>query len=101
MFLTPWNFFFSINSPCVGLLCLFLQLNQGNRTNFNRIKETEDAETAPNSEIDSSVSSSFPPNNYQMPSQTTDTTSMNSAQASEYEDAESGALCLCYISVIV
>ncbi|KAF3441067.1 hypothetical protein FNV43_RR19353 [Rhamnella rubrinervis] len=61
----------------------------GNRTNFNRIRETEEAETAPNSEIDSSVSSSFPPNNYQVPSQTTDTTSLNSAQASEYEDAES------------
>ncbi|KAH7520590.1 hypothetical protein FEM48_Zijuj08G0161200 [Ziziphus jujuba var. spinosa] len=61
---------------------------KGNRTSFNRIRENEDAETAPNSEIDSSFSSSFPPNSYQI-SQTTDTTSLNSAQASEYEDAES------------
>lgn len=66
-----------------------LQLNQGNRTNFNRIKETEEADIAPSSEIDSSASSSFPANSYQMLSQATDTT--NSAQASEYEDAESGA----------
>ena len=73
-----------------GFLCLFLQLNQGNRNHYNRIKETEEADIAPSSEIDSS-SSSFPPNGYRMPSQTTDTTSLSSAQASEYEDAESGA----------
>ncbi|EXB29454.1 Calmodulin-binding transcription activator 3 [Morus notabilis] len=60
---------------------------KGNRTNFNRIKETEEADIAPSS--DSSASSSFPTNSYRMPSQTTDTTSLNSAQASEYEDAES------------
>uniref|UniRef100_A0A2N9IUD1 IPT/TIG domain-containing protein n=1 Tax=Fagus sylvatica TaxID=28930 RepID=A0A2N9IUD1_FAGSY len=64
----------------------------GNRTHFNRIKETEEVvpysqEIESNSEIDSSVSSY--PNNYQVTSQTTDTTSLNSAQASEYEDAES------------
>ncbi|XP_062099603.1 calmodulin-binding transcription activator 3 isoform X2 [Humulus lupulus] len=62
---------------------------KGNRTNYNRIKETEEADTAPSSEIDSPASSSIPPNSYQMLSQTTDTTSLNSAQASEYEDAES------------
>lgn len=70
---------------------------KGNRTSFNRIKETEGAlinsqeteEVVPNSETDCSVSSSFPMNSYQMASQTTDTTSLNSAQASEYEDAES------------
>ncbi|XVF15198.1 hypothetical protein REPUB_Repub09cG0129600 [Reevesia pubescens] len=70
---------------------------KGNRTNFNRVKETE--ETIPhshetermirNSEVESSMSSSFHPNNGQIPSQTMDTTSMNSVQASEYEDAES------------
>ncbi|KAA8540772.1 hypothetical protein F0562_024309 [Nyssa sinensis] len=68
-----------------------------NRTNFNRIKEIE--ETIPNSqeteenlfnsEVDSSVSSKYHPYNYRVASQTTDTTSLNSAQASEYEDAES------------
>lgn len=80
---------------------MFLQLNQGNRTSFNRIRENEDAETAPNSEIDSSFSSSFPPNSYQI-SQTTDTTSLNSAQASEYEDAESGAFVfMCSIILIM
>ncbi|XWS44935.1 hypothetical protein CRYUN_Cryun15aG0092900 [Craigia yunnanensis] len=70
---------------------------KGNRTNFNRMKET--GETIPycqktegiilNSEVESSMSSSFHPNNGQIPSQTTDTTSMNNVQASEYEDAES------------
>lgn len=76
------------------------QLDQGNRTNLNRIRETEEAipysheteDLLPNSEIDSSGSCSFHPNNSQVPSQTTDTTSLNSAQASEYEDAESGRL---------
>uniref|UniRef100_A0A5B6Z4F1 Putative calmodulin-binding transcription activator 3 n=1 Tax=Davidia involucrata TaxID=16924 RepID=A0A5B6Z4F1_DAVIN len=69
---------------------------KGNRTNFNRIKETEDTipnsqeteENVFNSEVDSSVSSKYLPYNYQVASQTTDT-SLNSAQASEYEDAES------------
>ena len=66
------------------------------------MKETE--ETIPycqktegiilNSEVESSMSSSFHPNNGQIPSQTTDTTSMNSVQASEYEDAESGVFIL-------
>lgn len=37
-----------------------------------------------------------------MPAQTTDTTSLNSAQASEYEDAESGAFTFaCYMIMIV
>ncbi|KAJ6916966.1 calmodulin-binding transcription activator 3-like isoform X2 [Populus alba x Populus x berolinensis] len=70
---------------------------KGTRTNFNRIKEHEECipysqeteDTMPGSEMDTSVSSSFHPNGYQVPSRTTDTTSMNSAQASEYEDAES------------
>lgn len=74
------------------------QLEQGNRTNFNRIKETEEAipysqeaeDILPNSENDSSVASNFRLNNYQVPSQTTDTTSLNSVQASDYEDTESG-----------
>jgi len=44
----------------------------------------------PNSEMDTSVSSSFRSNGYQVPTGTTDSTSMNSALASEYEDAESG-----------
>lgn len=62
---------------------------KGNKTHFNRVKEPEEADIVPSSEIDSSASSSFPTNGYQMPAQTTDTTSLNSAQASEYEDAES------------
>jgi len=40
-------------------------------------------------EMDSSFSSTPHPNSYQVPSQTMDT-SMNSAQVSEYEEAESG-----------
>ncbi|KAF5480859.1 hypothetical protein F2P56_001569 [Juglans regia] len=70
---------------------------KGNRTNFNRIKETEEAipysqeteDILPNSEIDSSGASNFHLNNYRVPSQTTDTTSLNSVQASDYEDTES------------
>ncbi|KAK3020968.1 hypothetical protein RJ639_046955 [Escallonia herrerae] len=70
---------------------------KGSRTHYNRIKETEEAkansletvENTPNSEVESSVSSQFHPYSYQVTSQTTDTTSLNSTQASEYEDAES------------
>ncbi|KAK2655752.1 hypothetical protein Ddye_008804 [Dipteronia dyeriana] len=70
---------------------------KGNRTNYNRTKVTEAStpysqeteETILNSEIEGSQSSSFHPHSYPVPSQTTDTTSMNSAMASEYEDAES------------
>lgn len=59
---------------------------KGNK-NSNHIRGTEDILLNP--EIDSSVSSSFRPNNSQVPSQTTDTTSLNNSQASECEDAES------------
>ncbi|XP_044479128.1 calmodulin-binding transcription activator 3-like [Mangifera indica] len=69
---------------------------KGNRTNYNRSKVAGETpysqdieETIPSSEIEGSMSSSFHPNNYLLPSQTTDTTSLTSAQASEYEDAES------------
>ncbi|ONI02281.1 hypothetical protein PRUPE_6G187700 [Prunus persica] len=70
---------------------------KGNRTNFNHTKGTEEAvpysheteEIALNSEMENSVSSSFNPNTFQMRSQATDTTSLSSAQASEFEDAES------------
>ncbi|XP_018499833.2 calmodulin-binding transcription activator 3 [Pyrus x bretschneideri] len=70
---------------------------KGNRTNYNHFKGTEEAvpysheteEIALNSEMDNSVSSSFNPNNFQMCSQAADTTSLSSAQASEFEDAES------------
>ncbi|GLT43950.1 hypothetical protein SLA2020_178710 [Shorea laevis] len=69
----------------------------GNRANFNHVKETEAAapcsqemgENVPNSDMESSVSSKFLLNNFQVPSPTMDTTSLNSAQAAEYEDAES------------
>ncbi|CAL5365358.1 unnamed protein product [Camellia sinensis] len=71
---------------------------KGNRANFSRIKEAEETihnsqeseEIVPNAEVDSSVSSTFNPYNYQVTSHATDTASLNSAQASEYEDAESG-----------
>ncbi|XP_050152182.1 calmodulin-binding transcription activator 3-like isoform X2 [Malus sylvestris] len=70
---------------------------KGNRTNYNHFKGTEEAvpysheteEIAINSEMDNSVSSSFNPNNFQMHSQAAGTTSLSSAQASEFEDAES------------
>ncbi|GLT33745.1 hypothetical protein SLA2020_083090 [Shorea laevis] len=72
---------------------------KGNRANFNRVRENEAAtpysqetgEIMSNSEMGSSISSRLLPNNCQVPSttHTTDTTSLNSAHASEYEDAES------------
>ncbi|KAK6923395.1 IPT domain [Dillenia turbinata] len=70
---------------------------KGNRTNFNRIRdagvitpsEQDSEEHASNSEIDSSMSYSFQQNSYHLSSQNTDTVSMKSTQASEFEDAES------------
>ncbi|KAM5577233.1 hypothetical protein ABKV19_007867 [Rosa sericea] len=69
---------------------------KGNRTNFNHVKENEGVpssngaeEIARQSEMENSVSSSFNPSSYQMRSQVTDATSLSSAQASEFEDAES------------
>ncbi|XP_059308105.1 calmodulin-binding transcription activator 1-like isoform X1 [Lycium ferocissimum] len=70
---------------------------KGNRTNFSRIREPQQVtpgfqetdEDAHSSEVDSSASTKFYPNDYQVNSQVTDTTSLSSAQASEYEDAES------------
>ncbi|CAI9767012.1 unnamed protein product [Fraxinus pennsylvanica] len=69
---------------------------KGNRTNFNRNREAEvirgsqeTEEDIPNSEVDSPESSKFYRCDYRGTSQVTDTTSLNSAQASEYEDAES------------
>ncbi|KAL2521544.1 Calmodulin-binding transcription activator 3 [Forsythia ovata] len=69
---------------------------KGNRTNFNRIRESEvipdsqrTREDAHNSEVDSSLSSEFRPYSHEGTSQVTDSASLNSAQASEFEDAES------------
>ncbi|KAJ9564774.1 hypothetical protein OSB04_000740 [Centaurea solstitialis] len=66
---------------------------KGNRTSTNRIREVGEAtpnsleseENISSSEVDSSVSSKLRTYNYPVASQTTE----NSAQASEYEDAES------------
>ncbi|KAF8404599.1 hypothetical protein HHK36_009486 [Tetracentron sinense] len=65
----------------------FRSCSQGNKTNFGRIRETE--EVIPSSHTGSPVSSSFLTNHSHVPSQTTDTRSMNSVQTSEYEEAES------------
>ncbi|KAJ1379892.1 P-loop containing nucleoside triphosphate hydrolase [Sesbania bispinosa] len=69
---------------------------KGTKTNFRFAKENEESlpyaqqtyKIMPNTEMDTSLSSSLHPHSYQVPSQTIDT-SMNSAQASEYEEAES------------
>ncbi|KAF2284041.1 hypothetical protein GH714_018437 [Hevea brasiliensis] len=79
------------------VLVHYRDVKQGNKANFNHVKEHEEAipypheieDTIPHSEMETSVSSNFHHDNYQVPAQTTDTISMNSAQASEYEDAES------------
>ncbi|KAJ8769524.1 hypothetical protein K2173_005127 [Erythroxylum novogranatense] len=64
---------------------------KGNKINFNHIKVCDQmqkcGDTVPNSEAD--ISLPFYPHSYQKPTQTTDTVSMNSAHASEYEDSES------------
>ncbi|KAJ4715731.1 MYB transcription factor [Melia azedarach] len=68
---------------------------QGNRKNIKSIKVNEGAtpsfqesdDTTPNSDVEGSQSSSFHPDNYQMPLQTTNTTSLNSAQSSAFVDA--------------
>ncbi|KAF5190300.1 Calmodulin-binding transcription activator [Thalictrum thalictroides] len=60
---------------------------QGNKTNISRNRDTE--EVVLSSQIDSPVSSSFVSNNNQVYSRATDTTSLNSAQTSECEEAES------------
>ncbi|OUZ99343.1 IQ motif [Macleaya cordata] len=60
---------------------------QGNKAFFGRTRDTE--EVIPSPQTGSPVSSGVFANYNQVYSQTTDTTSLNSAQASEYEDAES------------
>ncbi|KAI4317272.1 hypothetical protein L6164_025155 [Bauhinia variegata] len=70
---------------------------KGTRENFKCAKDNEEAlpyvqETDSimhTTEMDTSLSSGLHPISYQVPSQTMDTTSMNSAQASDYEEAES------------
>lgn len=70
--------------------------SQGNRTNFNRIREGDSIpssrqnEDVSNSDVDSSAASRFQSFDYQRASPITDTTSLNSTQASDLEDAESG-----------
>ncbi|XP_023553566.1 calmodulin-binding transcription activator 3 isoform X2 [Cucurbita pepo subsp. pepo] len=69
---------------------------QSSRANLNRIQGTDEAalfsreseETTSHSGMDASKSCRFHPSNYQILSQTTEI-SLNSAQASEYEDAVS------------
>ncbi|KAL8478988.1 hypothetical protein ACS0TY_030763 [Phlomoides rotata] len=69
---------------------------KGNRTNFNRTRDPEgtlagrkNEDNISNSEVDSSTASRFQSYDYQRASPVTDTTSLNSTQASEHEDAES------------
>lgn len=68
---------------------------KGNRTNFNRIREGDSIpssrqnEDVSNSDVDSSAASRFQSFDYQRASPITDTTSLNSTQASDLEDAES------------
>ena len=60
--------------------------DKDNKESLPHTQQTEDV--MPNTEMDSCPSSSFQRN--KVHSQTKDTTSMSSAQASEYEEAESG-----------
>ncbi|KAL0396567.1 UNVERIFIED_CONTAM: Calmodulin-binding transcription activator 3 [Sesamum calycinum] len=72
---------------------VLVHYREGNRTNFNRIRNADvipdsrqTEESISNSEVDSSAR--FQPYDYQGASQATDT-SLNSTHASEHEDAES------------
>ncbi|KAJ4950273.1 hypothetical protein NE237_027105 [Protea cynaroides] len=60
---------------------------KGTKSTFGRIREVE--EVVPSSQMSSPASSHFLTNHTQVPSQTTDSTSLNSNQTSECEDAES------------
>ncbi|XP_068641560.1 calmodulin-binding transcription activator 3-like isoform X2 [Aristolochia californica] len=61
---------------------------KGNKTNYSRARDSEENSQSP--PVDSSpVNCIFFPNNNQVHSQTTDTSSLNSGQMSEYEDTES------------
>ncbi|XP_043719498.1 calmodulin-binding transcription activator 1-like isoform X2 [Telopea speciosissima] len=60
---------------------------KGTKSTFGRIREAE--EVVPSSQMSSPASSRFLTNHTQVPSQTTDSTSLNSNQTSECEDAES------------
>lgn len=76
-----------------------MQIDQSNRNFFNHVEEIEEVvpysneteELVPNPEMQNSISSSFNPSNLQMHAQATDTTSLKTAQASEFKNAESGA----------
>nr|KYP49260.1 Calmodulin-binding transcription activator 3 [Cajanus cajan] len=69
---------------------------KGTKANSTCAKENEESlpyaqqtdKIMPKTEVDTSLSSTLRPHSYQVPSQTIDT-SMNSSQASEYEEAES------------
>ncbi|KAL5175629.1 Calmodulin-binding transcription activator 2 [Glycine soja] len=69
---------------------------KGTKANFTSAKENEESlpyaqqtdKIMPQTEMDTSLSSTLHPHSYQVPSKTVDT-SMNSAQTSEYEEAES------------
>lgn len=75
---------------------IFVASQGNNRTNFNRIRANgipdsqQNEENTSKSELDSSSASRFQPYDHQRASPVTDTTSLNSSQASEIEDAESG-----------
>ncbi|CAI0420227.1 unnamed protein product [Linum tenue] len=82
------------------VLVHYREVKQGtSRASFYRVKDTAEAIShspntdngvGQNSEMDTSVSSNYHSNSYQMPTQTTeDTISMASGKASEYEDVES------------
>ncbi|XP_068636574.1 calmodulin-binding transcription activator 3-like isoform X2 [Aristolochia californica] len=61
---------------------------KGNKTSYSRAKDSEEISQSPPMD-GSSVNSDFFPNHNQVYSQTTDTSSLNSGQMSEYEDTES------------
>lgn len=74
---------------------------QGNRMNSSRARAPQSAipvfqqseeDGRSFSDVGSTVSSKLRPYDYQVTSHVTDTTSLNSGQASEYEDVESGTI---------
>ncbi|XP_077249923.1 calmodulin-binding transcription activator 3-like [Tasmannia lanceolata] len=61
---------------------------KGNRTSFGHNRDSEEISQSP--QMGSPVSSNFLTNHNHLPSQTTDTSSLNNAQTSDYEDTEYG-----------
>ncbi|XP_042481832.1 calmodulin-binding transcription activator 1-like isoform X2 [Macadamia integrifolia] len=79
--------YWMLEEDFMHIVLVHYQEVKGTKSTFGRIREFE--EVVPSSQMSSPASSRFLTNHTQVPSQTTDSTSLNSNQTSEFEDAES------------